>query len=62
MERIEDYNELNKLQKGEGREVLVLFSDLVHRVVEGEWKVVGKVDLEGKVKYLRRYDTHRSVG
>lgn len=54
MEKIEDYNELNKLQKGEGREVLVLYSDLIHRVIDGEWKVVGKVDSDGNVIYLRR--------
>lgn len=54
MDEIEDYNELNKIKKTEGREVLVLYANLIHCVVDGEWKVVGKVDEEGTVKYLRR--------
>lgn len=45
---------MNKLQKTAGREVLVLYANLVHRVVDGEWKVVGKMDSEGNVIYLRR--------
>lgn len=54
METVEDYNELNTLEKTEGREVLVLYANLIHRVIDGEWEVVGKVDSEGHVKYLRR--------
>lgn len=54
MEKIEDYNKLNTLKKTEGREVHVLYSDLIHRVIDGEWQVIGKVDSEGNVKYLRR--------
>ena len=43
IEKVGDYNELDALKKIEGREVLVLYSNLLYRVVSGEWTVVGKV-------------------
>lgn len=42
MEMVEDYNELERLEKIEGREVLVLYSNLIYRVIQGKWEVVGK--------------------
>ena len=42
MEKVEDYNALEALEKIEGREVLVLYSNLIHRVVNGAWKVTGR--------------------
>lgn len=43
IEKIGDYNDLDVLEKIEGREALVLYSNLLYRVVSGEWTVVGKV-------------------
>lgn len=42
MEKVEDYNELERLEKIEGREVLVLYSNLIYRVIQGKWEVVRK--------------------
>ncbi len=53
MEIVEDYNELDRLGKTEGREVLVRFANLIHRVIDGRWEVVGKLTKEGKVVYRR---------
>ena len=44
MEKVKDYNDLEALEKTEGREVLVLYSGLVHRMIQGKWEAVGKVD------------------
>lgn len=43
IEKVEDYNELDTLEKLEGREALVLYSNLLYRVVSGAWTVIGKV-------------------
>lgn len=43
IEKVGDYNELDTLEKVEGREALVLYSNLLYRVVSGEWLVIGKV-------------------
>lgn len=51
MDKVEDYNALERLDLVEGREVLVLYSDLIYRVVGGGWKLVGKVTSEGRVVY-----------
>jgi len=53
MEKVMDYNELDRLEKIEGREVLVLFSNLIHRVIDGQWQAVGKVTRDGEVVYRR---------
>mgnify|MGYP001614510577 FL=1 len=53
MEKVKDYNELDRLEKIEGREVLVLFSNLIHRVIGGQWQAVGKVTRDGEVVYRR---------
>ncbi|MEK7756967.1 MAG: hypothetical protein AAB385_07120 [Planctomycetota bacterium] len=53
MEKVADYNELDRLEKIEGREVLVLFSNLIHRVIGGQWQAVGKVTQDGEVVYRR---------
>ena len=42
MEKVEDYNDLERLEKTEDREVLVLYSNLIYRVIQGKWEVVGK--------------------
>ena len=42
MEKVGDYNELERLEKVEGREVLVLYSNLIYRVIQGKWEVVRK--------------------
>ena len=42
MEEVKDYNALEALEKIEGREVLVIYSGLIHRVVGGKWKVIGR--------------------
>lgn len=42
MGKVEDYNALEALEKTEGREVLVIYSGLIHRIVNGEWKVIGR--------------------
>lgn len=52
MEKIEDYNALQRLEKTEGREVLVLYSKLIYCVVNGEWKVIGRVDRKGRADYI----------
>jgi len=44
MEKVKDYNDFEALEKIEGREVLVLYSRLIHRVIQGKWEAVGKVD------------------
>ncbi len=53
MEKVEDYNELDRLEKIEGKEVLVLFSNLIHRVIDGKWQAVGKKTQDGKIVYRR---------
>ncbi|MBI2069482.1 MAG: hypothetical protein HYT79_02690 [Elusimicrobia bacterium] len=53
MEEVKDYNALEALEKTEGREVLVLYSRLVHRVIQGKWEAVGRVDEKGNVTYRR---------
>lgn len=53
MEKVRDYNELDRLAKIDGREVLVLFSNLIHRVIDGQWQAVGKVSQDGEVVYRR---------
>ncbi len=53
MEKVKDYNELESLKKIEGMEVIVLYSNLVYRVIQGKWEVVGKVDARGNVIYRR---------
>ncbi len=53
MEKVKGYNELERLEKTEGREVLVLYSRLIYQVVEGKWEVVGKVNSKGKPTYIR---------
>lgn len=52
MEKVEDYNTLQRLEKIEGREVLVFYSKLIYCVVDGEWKVIGKVDGKGRADYI----------
>ncbi len=53
MEKVEDYNKLERLKKIEGREVVVLYSNLIYRVIQDKWEVVGKADDEGNIKYRR---------
>lgn len=53
MEKVRDYNDLDRLEKIEGKEVLVLFSNLIHRMIDGKWEAVGKVTQDGKVVYRR---------
>ena len=53
MEKVKDYNEFDRLEKIEGMEVLVLFSNLIHRVIGGQWQAVGKVTQDGVVVYRR---------
>lgn len=43
IEKVEDYNELETIEKLEGREALVLYSNLLYRVISGDWMVIGKV-------------------
>jgi hypothetical protein len=43
IEKVADYNELDTLERVEDREVLVLYSNLLYRVVLGQWRVIGKV-------------------
>mgnify|MGYP003394427583 CR=1 FL=1 len=50
---VADYNELDRLEKTEGREVLVRFSNLIHQVISGQWQAVGKVTQDGEVVYRR---------
>ncbi|MBI4248560.1 MAG: hypothetical protein HY611_03570 [Elusimicrobia bacterium] len=47
IEKVEDYNELETIEKLEGREALVLYSNLLYRVISGEWIVIGKVVWRG---------------
>lgn len=42
MEEIEDYNALEELERTEGREVLVLYTNLIYRLAHGE--LVGRLD------------------
>jgi hypothetical protein len=41
---VQDYNELEKLKKIEGREVIVLYTKFIYRVIQGEWQVVGQIN------------------
>lgn len=43
IEKVEDYNELDVLERIEGREVVVLYSNLLYRVISGKWTVIGKL-------------------
>lgn len=43
---VQDYNELEALEKIEGREVLVLYTKFIYRVIRGEWQVVGQFNAE----------------
>ena len=53
MEKVEDYNKLVRLEKNEGREVLVRYSKLIYQVIDGKWEVIGKVNSKGKATYIR---------
>ena len=53
MKIVKDYNEMDALEKLEGRKVLVLYSNLIHQVVNGQWSAVGKVDKDGNIIYRR---------
>ena len=41
---VQDYNELESLEKIEGREVVVLYTKFIYRVIHGEWRVVGQIE------------------
>lgn len=43
---VRDYNELERLEKFEGREVVVLYTKFIYRFIHGEWQVVGRIDDE----------------
>lgn len=43
---VQDYNELEALEKIEGREVVVLYTKFIYRIIRGEWQVVGQIDGE----------------
>ena len=51
MKIVKDYNEMDELEKFEGRKVLVLYSNLIHQVVNGQWSAVGKLDKDGRIIY-----------
>jgi len=53
MKIVKDYNEMDALEKFEGRKVIVLYSNLIHQVVNGQWSAVGKVDKDGNITYRR---------
>lgn len=44
LKTVRDYNELEILEKIEGREVIVLYTKFIYRVIQGEWQVVGQVN------------------
>lgn len=51
MKIVKDYNEMDSLEKIEGRKVIVLYSNLIHQVVNGQWSAVGKLDKDGRIIY-----------
>jgi len=51
MKIVKDYNEMDSLEKIEGRKVTVLYSNLIHQVVNGQWSAVSKLDKEGRIIY-----------
>lgn len=48
---VKDYNELDGLDQFEGRKALVLYSRLIHKVVNCRWEAVGKLDKDGRIIY-----------
>ncbi len=51
IEKVEDYNELDTLRKIPGREVAVLYARLIYRVIDGQWKMVGRLTSENTAVY-----------
>jgi hypothetical protein len=51
MRIVKDYNDLDKLELIEGRKVIVLYSRLIHQVINGQWSVVGRLDKDGRIIY-----------
>ncbi len=56
MRTIIHYGEMLDLEGAEGMEILVLHSRLIYRRVRRKWRVVGKIDREGRLMYLEQID------
>ncbi|MBI4396357.1 MAG: hypothetical protein HY548_04625 [Elusimicrobia bacterium] len=50
IERVEDEEERQRLKAVPGRTVLVESDDLVYRVIGEEWKAIGRLTVDGRIR------------